>query len=88
MNNILFSQAAWEEYLYWQCQDKKTLKKINKLIEDLCRGNSKGIGKPEILKGDLSGYCSKRIDGKNRLVYKLIDNSIYIIQCKNHYKDE
>ena len=82
-----FSQKGWEDYLYWQNQDKKTLKRINKLIEDLSRNEGKGIGKGEILKGDLSGFCSKRIDGKNRLVYKIIENSLYIIQCRNHYND-
>lgn len=87
MSNVWFSQYAWEDYIYWQNQDKKTLKKINRFIQDLERGNNLGIGKSEILKGDLSGFYSRRIDGKNRLVYKLIDNSIYIIQCKNHYKD-
>lgn len=88
MINVIFSQKGWEDYLYWQNQDKKTLKRINKLIQDLTRNEKSGIGKGEILKGDLLGFCSRRIDGKNRLIYKLVDNSLYVIQCKNHYNDK
>ena len=87
MINVTFSKNAWEDYLYWQNQDRKNLKRINRLIEDIARNNGKGIGKGELLKENLSGFCSKRIDGKNRLVYKLDKNSLYIIQCKNHYND-
>lgn len=77
---------AWEDYLYWQTQDKKTLKRINALIQDIQRSNFEGIGKPEPLKNDLSGYWSRRIDDKNRLVYKIQDNMLIIIQCRTHYK--
>lgn len=67
--NKIWSDEAWEDYLYWQAQDKKTLKRINQLIQDIDRSGYDGIGKPEPLKGDLSGWWSKRIDGANRLVY-------------------
>lgn len=79
---------AWEDYLYWQLQDKKTLKKINNLLKDIDRNVYNGIGKPEPLLGDLSGYWSRRIDDKNRIVYKVENNQIIIIQCGSHYKDK
>ena len=86
---ILWDSKAWEEYLYWQTQDKKTLKKINKLIKDIERkGADRGIGKPERLKDNLSGLCSRRIDNKNRLVYFVSGDSIEIISCKNHYTNK
>ncbi len=84
-NNILFTETAWEDYCYWQNQDKKTLKKINQLLNDIKRHNFTGIGKPEPLKNELSGFWSRRIDGKNRIVYKIENNIIQIIQCKGHY---
>ena len=80
MNNISFTNKAWEEYCYWQNQDKKTLKKINLLLEDICRNNFIGIGKPEPLKGYLSGFWSRRIDSENRMVYRIKDNLIEVIQ--------
>lgn len=83
----IWSDEAWEEYLYWQTQDKKTLKKINNLIKDIDRNGYNGTGKPEPLKGNLSGYWSLRIDEKNRLVFRVKDEVIEIIQCKNHYDD-
>ena len=73
--NKIWSDEAWEDYLYWQMQDKKTLKKINLLIKDIERNIDSGIGKPEILKGDLHGFSSRRIDLKNRLVYRIINRS-------------
>ena len=79
---------AWEDYLYWQTQDKKTLKKINALIKDIDRNGYDGIGKPEPLIGDLAGYWSRRIDEKNRLVYKIVDGTIRIAQCRTHYGDK
>lgn len=80
---------AWEDYLYWQSQDKKTLKKINKLLEDIERnGESIGIGKPEPLSGDLSGWWSRRIDEKNRIVYRIRNDRLEILQCKSHYNDK
>jgi len=84
-NNILFTETAWEDYCYWQNQDKKTLKKINQLLNDIKRHNFTGIGKPEPLKNELSGFWSRRIDGKNRIVYKIENDIIQIIQCKGHY---
>ena len=76
---------AWEDYLYWQAQDKKTLKRINLLLQDIDRNGHSGIGKPEPLKGNLQGYWSRRIDDTNRLVYRIIDNRIEILQCRTHY---
>ena len=71
--------------MYWQTQDKKTLKRINALIADITRNQFEGIGKPEPLKGDLSGWWSRRIDDVNRIVYKMEGNSIVIAQCRTHY---
>ena len=84
-NNILFTETAWEDYCYWQNQDKKTLKKFNQLLNDIKRHNFTGIGKPEPLKNELSGFWSRRIDEKNRIVYKIENDIIQIIQCKGHY---
>ena len=85
---IQFSEEAWGDYLYWQTQDKRILKRINDLLQDIGRGGHQGIGKPEPLKGDLSGYWSRRIDDKNRLVYRMLDGEICkVIQCKGHYDD-
>ncbi len=86
MTNISFTTRAWEEYCYWQTQDKKTLKRINLLLADIQRNNFVGIGKPEPLKENLSGYWSRRIDDVNRLVYKVNNEQIEIIQCKGHYE--
>ena len=86
MNNISFTSKAWEEYCYWQLQDRKTLKRINLLLTDIKRNNFEGIGKPEPLKENLSGFWSRRIDEINRLVYKIENEEIVIIQCKGHYE--
>ncbi|MCR5125473.1 MAG: Txe/YoeB family addiction module toxin [Treponema sp.] len=85
---IQFYEKAWEQFIYWQTQDKKTLKKINKLIEDINRNGNDGLGHPEPLKGNLSGFWSREIDEKNRLVYKIENDCIKIYQCKNHYDDK
>ena len=85
---LLWESNAWEEYLSWQSEDKKTLKRINSLIKDMQRSPFDGIGKPEPLKGDLQGYWSRRIDDKNRLVYKIDDKNIYILACRYHYSDK
>ena len=77
---------AWEDYLHWQTQDKKTLKKINELIQDIARNNYTGIGKPEPLKENLSGWWSRRINDKDRLVYKVDGEACIILQCKGHYE--
>ncbi|MBR2289213.1 MAG: Txe/YoeB family addiction module toxin [Clostridia bacterium] len=82
-----WSDDAWEEFCYWETQDRKTLKRILKLIKDIDRNGYSGIGKPEPLKGDLSGWWSRRIDDYNRLVYKIEDNNLVIVQCGAHYKD-
>lgn len=79
---------AWEDYLYWQSQDKKTLKRINQLLKDIDRNGYTGIGKPEPLKSDMNGYWSRRIDDVNRLVYRIADNRIEILQCRSHYGDK
>lgn len=78
---------AWEDYLYWQKQDKKTLRRINQLLQDIDRNGYSGIGKPEPLKGNLQGYWSRRIDDTNRIVYRIIDDRIEILQCRSHYDD-
>ncbi|MBR1616025.1 MAG: Txe/YoeB family addiction module toxin [Treponema sp.] len=85
---IQFFEKAWEQFIFWQTQDKKTLKKLNKLIEDINRNGNDGIGHPEPLKGELSGWWSREIDEKNRLVYKIENDCIKIYQCKNHYDDK
>lgn len=85
---IDFTETGWRDYLYWQGEDKKTLKRINQLIQDIERNGYEGIGKPEPLRGDLSGWWSRRIDDKNRLVYRLRDdNVLVIVQCCGHYDD-
>ena len=86
MKKIWFDEA-WEDYTYWQTQDKKTLRRINMLLKDIERGNFDGIGKPEPLKGDLSGLWSRRIDDVNRLVYRVVDDVLEIASCKGHYED-
>ncbi|MDM8564908.1 Txe/YoeB family addiction module toxin [Candidatus Halobeggiatoa sp. HSG11] len=82
---LAWTSEGWDTYIYWQSQDKKTLKKINKLIENIKRTPFEGIGKPEALKEDLSGFWSRRIDDKNRLVYVVDDNFVTIISCRHHY---
>ena len=82
----IWQEEAWDDYLYWQTQDKKTLKKINSLIRDIERHPFEGIGKPEPLKHDLTGYWSRRIDESNRIVYKINNNILEIAQCRNHYE--
>lgn len=79
---------AWEDYLYWQKKDKKTLKRINQILKDIDRNLHFGIGKPEPLTRDLSGCWSRRIDEKNRIVYRIEKNQIYIYQCGSHYRDK
>ena len=82
---LSWTDAAWDDYLYWQTQNKKTLKRINKLINDVKRSPFEGIGKPEPLKESLSGFWSRRIDDTNRLVYAVDDQAITIIACRYHY---
>ena len=82
---VLFAENAWEDYLYWQQTDKKILKRINLLIGDIQGEPFKGIGKPEPLKFNWSGYWSRRINKEHRLVYKVQDDTISIAQCRYHY---
>ena len=83
---LLWDESAWEDYLYWQSQDKKTLRRINQLIQDAPRNPFSGIGKPEPLKNH-NGYWSRRIDETNRLVYKQEGDSLIIAACRGHYHD-
>ena len=85
MRDLYWDSKAWQDYLYWQRQDKKTLKRINKLIQNTLTTPFDGIGKPEPLKENLSGYWSRRIDETNRLVYRMSDEYIKIISCRYHY---
>lgn len=86
--NKLWQDEAWEDYIYWQSQDRKTLKRINQLLQDISRNGYEGIGKPEPLKGDYSGWWSRRIDAVNRLVYRIHQEQIEIAQCRSHYRDK
>lgn len=81
----VWGDEAWEDYLYWQQEDKKTLRRINLLIKDIERNGYVGIGKPEPLKENLSGWWSRRIDDTNRIVYRIRDGKLEIIQCRTHY---
>lgn len=87
MSKILFSEIAWDEYMFWQMQDKKTLRRINVLLKDIQRASFDGIGKPEPLK-NFDGCWSRRIDDRNRLVYRVHNECVEIIQCKGHYDDK
>ena len=87
MNRLLFTPSAWDDYLYWQNQDKKTLKRINMLIQSIMRTPFKGEGKPEELRGELAGKWSRRIDSQNRIVYLVEDESVTILQCRTHYQE-
>uniref|UniRef100_UPI004049F59D Txe/YoeB family addiction module toxin n=1 Tax=Fulvivirga sp. TaxID=1931237 RepID=UPI004049F59D len=82
---LTFTENAWEDYLYWQKIDKKTVKKINELIKDIKRDPFHGIGKPEPLKYDLAGYWSRRIDQEHRLVYNVVDEDLQVYACRYHY---
>lgn len=87
MLDLLFLPDGWEDYLYWQTQDKKILRRINALIRDIQRDPFAGIGKPEPLKGNRSGWWSRRVDGVNRIVYKAGAGQIVIAQCRTHYEE-
>ena len=82
---LVFLTNGWEDYLYWQKQDKKILKRVNELIKDYLRSPIDGIGKPEALKNDLSGWWSRRITQEHRLVYRVESDMLYIAQCRKHY---
>lgn len=84
---IIWFDEAWEDYLYWQKQDKKTLSRINLLIKYISRDYFAGPGKPEPLKGEFSGFWSRRIDDKNRLIYRIKNSTLEILSCRGHYDD-
>lgn len=84
----IWSDEAWEDYIFWQTQDKKTLRRINKLLQDIERNGYHGIGKPEPLTGNLAGYWSVRIDEKNRIVFRIVEDGLEIWQCGSHYRDK
>lgn len=87
MSKLLFSERAWMDYLSWQAQDKKILVRINTLLRDIGRDPYRGIGKPEPLRGELSGFWSRRVDAEHRLVYRVAPDVIEIISCRGHYGD-
>lgn len=82
---LLFSEHAWNDYLYWQRTDKQTLRRINSLIKDIQRSSHQGIGKPEALRHGLRGYWSRRINNEHRIVYKVEDDTVFIAQLRYHY---
>lgn len=86
--NKVFTENGWADYTFWETEDRKTLKKINKLIEDICRNGNEGIGKPEALSGNLAGYWSRRINDKDRIIYKIDENNVFILSCRYHYSDK
>ncbi|MCD8027853.1 MAG: Txe/YoeB family addiction module toxin [Erysipelotrichaceae bacterium] len=83
---IVFTEDGWIDYIYWQTEDRKTIKRINKLIQDISRNGNEGFGKPEPLKGNLLGLWSRRINDYDRLIYKIDEENIYILACRYHYK--
>ena len=85
-DRIVFTAAAWDDYVYWQGQDRKTLLRINALIQDTMRSPFSGIGKPEPLRENLSGFWSRRIDDTHRLVYTVDDDDLAIVACRYHYE--
>jgi toxin YoeB len=83
---IVFTSTGWEDYGWWQAKDRAVLKRVNKLIEDIMRNGHDGIGKPEPLRQNLSGYWSRRITSEHRLVYALEDDAVVVIACRYHYE--
>lgn len=84
--NLTFVSTGWDDYVFWQTQDRKTIKRINQLLREILRDPFNGIGKPEPLRENLAGYWSRRIDDKNRIVYTVRDNAIWIVSCRYHYE--
>ena len=84
----IWHDEAWEDYLYWQTQDKKTIKKINNLLKDIDRNGYGCTGRPEALSGDLAGFWSVKIDEKNRIVFRIFAENVEIVQCGSHYRDK
>lgn len=85
---VLWHESGWDDYIWWQSRDKKILKRINALIKDMQRTPYEGLGKPEPLKENLTGWWSRQIDEANRIVYRVKDNALVIAACRNHYDDE
>lgn len=85
-NKLVWTSAAWDDYVYWQGQDKKALKRINQLVKEAMRDPERGIGKPESLRENLSGFWSRRIDDTHRLVYAIEKDQIVVIACRYHYE--
>ena len=88
IDKISFTTHGLEDYIYWQTNDKRILKKMNQLIKDILRNGNNGLGKPEPLKGELSGFWSRRIDDTNRLVYRISNDTLEILSCRSHYNDK
>ena len=89
IENVSFTMRGLEEYIEWQTEDRRTLNKINKLINDIVRNGYDGIAHPEPLKGDLEGWWSREVNEKDRLVYRILDdNKVEITRCKGHYSDK
>ncbi len=88
MANISFSEDGWKDYLYWQTEDRKTLRRINQLLQDILRNGYDGIGKPEPLRENFTGYWSRRIDSVNRLVYRISGDDVEVVACRSHYNDK
>lgn len=86
--NKVFSEISWVQYLYWETEDKRILKKINELLRDIDRNGNQGLGKPEPLKHELSGFWSRRISEEHRLIYSIDSENIYIASCRGHYKKD
>lgn len=86
--NKVFTENGWADYTFCETEDRKTLKKINKLIEDICQNGNEGLGKPEALSGNLAGYWSRRINDRDRLIYKIDEKNVYILACRYHYTNK
>ena len=84
---LTFTEPGWQDYLHWQMQDKRTIRRINQLLQDIERGGNEGIGKPEALKGNYAGLFSRRIDETNRLIYRIDGDTVIVFQCRGHYED-
>ena len=82
--NKIFTDNGWRDYVCWQIEDRKTLSKIDRLIEDICRNGNRGIGKPEPLTGKLAGFWSRRINDEDRLIYRIDQENVYILSCRFH----
>lgn len=82
---VVFDEDAWNDYLYWQVQDKRVLKRVNDVIKDILRNGNEGIGKPESLKPGFQGYWSRRITDEHRLAYKLAGDEVRVAACRYHY---